>query len=234
MKKLFAISTLFLLFSCEITQEVHFNNDKSGKYSMSVDMSEIASMQQKNTEVIDTTIVVADFIEKNKDTIAKLSNKEQEAIKLLEGFSFKVKNDSITTKFGFDYNFKDLQELNSMYKKIKSIEDFDKLYSKKKQTNYNNDALENLSKLFTYKFKGNNFYINAMPEYFKKLSNNLSIPNLSQMMKFKFIYTFDREVKKIDNKNVKILYNQKGIEIDVNLEDMMNNPEMFNTKIKLK
>jgi hypothetical protein len=108
------------LTSCNVTESIVFNNDMSGDYQSSFDMSpmmQIAGSQgpskpESEMKKMDTTIVFNDLYETHKDSIAALSSEEKAKLEKLKGTTVKVNMDEANNIFEF-----------SIIKPFKSVND---------------------------------------------------------------------------------------------------------------
>lgn len=251
MKKYTLVVLITLLFvSCEIVQETQFEENGSGRYSLGFDMSEMMKMgspsksKDSNSKEMDTIIHFADLLELKKDSISKLSKKEQKKLEDLKNFSLFIKTDSVNKKFEMriDYNFKDLEDLKLFGEKlkgqnIKELSLFNDKINKKNAKGENSKGLEELTKSFETTFNKHRFTSKiskkALDKAEKKKDTSMTPDNpMVNMMRFKVRYLFPYRIKHVDNKNARILSNFKGVEISTNLYELNNNPRFFDLEIE--
>lgn len=236
-------SLLFL--SCEIVQEVRFNPDGSGNFTLGINVFDLSSLSKNSggkmpmNKQLDTLFVMSDFIERKKDSISKLSTEEQEKIKQLKDFSFRIKLDTILRKGKLDilYNFSDIKELKKFGDKLKSQNinslnstiDILKDTEKKKKFGFFDVSKRD------FKFNKRKFSSKINSETLKKVKHNTLKNNpMMKMFQFKTRYIFPYKIKKIDNENAKILSDSKSVELSTSLYDIINDPESSNLTIKFK
>lgn len=240
---------MILLVSCEIVQETKFKTDGSGTYSLGFDLSEMMKMgsgleSKKENKQIDTVIVFAELLNTKKDSIAKLTKEQQEKLKNLEHFSLNIKTDTVSKKFKMkiNYDFKDVAELKLFSEKLKDqdIKELELLTNKTKSLKSGGKSkLPDFNKSYNTVFNNKKFSVKLTKQGLKEAKKNkdttLTKNNpMADLVKFKSIYYFPHKIKKISNKNARILSDFKGIEITGNLYDINNNPKLFDVDIEFE
>lgn len=111
-----------LLVGCQFSEDLHINEDGTGKISFNFDGSEIMQMggdkiTEGKEEVIDSTLVFKDFLEEKKDSIAQLPKEEQEKLKKLESFKMHMLMNPQSKEMKFDLysEFKKVEELGDVF-----------------------------------------------------------------------------------------------------------------------
>ena len=94
-KVLLGAMVIALISSCNFTEEIHLNENGSGKLSIQFDGSEMMEMggeelAKTDEKAVDSIISFKDFLEEKKDSIAQLSPQEQAKLKKLEPFSLRM------------------------------------------------------------------------------------------------------------------------------------------------
>ncbi|HBK71081.1 MAG TPA: hypothetical protein DDZ39_05385 [Flavobacteriaceae bacterium] len=240
---------ILILNSCEIVQEINFNEDGSGKYNLGFDMSEMMKMggtkSDSTNQQIDTIIVFAKFLEEKKDSIAKLSKEEQEKINLLKDFDMYIKSDTVTKqlKMNIGYTFKNANELEHFHEKLKdqNIKELD-LFGSKIKSEKGDDkkgGIPNLNEAFTTTFSKKKFTrkitAKALADAIKKKDTSMKKDNpMSDMIRFKQRFTFPYKIKSVSNKNTRILPDFKGIEQEANMYDLNYNPNYFDVEVEFE
>lgn len=54
------------------------------------------------------------------------------------------------------------------------------------------------------------------------------------MIRYKQVFRFPYRVKEVNNERAKILSDFKGIELEANLYEINNNPDIFNLEVKFE
>jgi len=243
------IISLFILTSCEIVQETKFESNGSGRYSLGFDLSEMMKMgkstkEGKNNKQLDTLIIFSEFLNVKKDSISKLSKEKQDKIKQLENFSLYIKADSISKKFEMKiiYIFDDISELKLFSEKLKgqNIKELELLSNKTKNTKKNKDnGIPDFNKFYNTTFNRERFSTKISPkglvESEKNKDTTMTKDNpMADMIRFKSRYLFPYKIKSVNNENVRILPNFKGIEISGNLFEINNNPKYFDVNVEFE
>ena len=245
------IATL-VLTSCEIVQEINFKEDGSGKYNLGFDMSEMMKMggsskSDSTNQQIDTLIIFSKMLEEKKDSIAKLSKEEQEKIAFLKDFDLYIKSDSISKqlKMNIGYHFKDIADLERFHEKLsgQNIKELDifssKIKPKSDKKSDKKDEIPNFNEHYTTTFSRKKFTLKisdiGLEEALKKKDTAMKKDNpMADMIRFKQRYIFPYKIKNVNNKNVKILSDFKGIELNANMYDLNYNPKYFDVEIEFE
>ncbi len=253
LKNLLALSICILIFSsCEIVQEIKFEENGGGKYSLGFDMSEMMKMgatsksDSSKAKQLDTLINFSKFLEERKDSIAKLSKKEREKIELLKDFELYMKSDTATNQLvmNINYYFKDINDLNKFGEKlkdqnVKELDLFNKQLKPKNKKDSSDDAFPDFNKSFTTTFTKKKFTRKitekAYHDAVKKKDTTMKKDNpMSNMIRFKQRFIFPYKIKSVSNKNVRILSDFKGIEQDANFYEMNNDPTFFDVEVEFE
>jgi len=254
LKSILLLSICMLVFSsCEIVQEIKFEENGSGKYSLGFDMSEMMKMganQTKNdsssAKQIDTVINFAKFLEDKKDSISKLSKKERDKINQLKDFELTMKSDTTTNQLvmNISYYFKNISDLDKFGEKlknqnIKELDLFGKQLKTDKKKDSSNSGIPNFNESFTTTFSSKQFTrkitAKAYKDAIKKKDTSMKKDNpMSNMIRFKQRFIFPFKIKSVNNKNVRILSDFKGIEQSANFYEMNNDPRFFDVEIEFE
>ena len=115
MKKLIVlIAFLSLLTSCNVTESIVFNEDGSGEFISSFDMSVMMEKmkemgaggeEESKGRIMDTTMVFADIMETFKDSIASLPEDKQEIFEAVKNMymTMNMNEDTGEMKIGYWY-----------------------------------------------------------------------------------------------------------------------------------
>ncbi len=254
---LILVFALIALQSCQIKEEIQFNEDGSGTYEMGFDMSEMLKMGQTTNDsvpskVVDTLINFSTFLDEKKDSIASLSLEEQEKLELLRPLQFsmnaneaesQMKMDlkyAFTTiddisKFGEAIKLADIKELNEMMNPMGGKEVPQDSTEKK-------DDMDNpfaMSTSFETRFSKTSFSRKMTTEAIEKAMQKKDTTMkkddpFADAIRFKQVYKFPYKVKSVSNPNAKILSNFMGIEIEANMFEMNNDPKFFNVEVEFE
>ena len=116
--------SLSILTSCNFTEEITFNEDGSGEFILSYDMSQVMkklnqdmggeqNKEEKEKVKLDSIVYFKDMLVEKADSIATLPIEEQEQLKSLETVVMKMRMDEANGvfDFGFGSSFASLDEL---------------------------------------------------------------------------------------------------------------------------
>ncbi|MEY8782042.1 hypothetical protein AB9K32_16530 [Allomuricauda sp. XS_ASV26] len=243
MKKLkyVIISILGLLASCNFTEELHLNEDGSGKLSIKFDGSEMMDMAgnemaKENEEAIDSIISFKDFLEEHKDSIAQLPQEEQAKLKKLEPFNMHMVMNPDTKEMKFDLfsDFKDVNQVNDAFNA------FHNASSIGNKTNTQQGPIQPAEQPteVKYTFKKNKFSRTA-----KILDQELFQQQLDSMQggemflsgsTYTLKYHFPRKIKSTSAKEATFSQDGKTLIFEVNFLDMMNDPTILDLEVELE
>ncbi|WP_452227993.1 MULTISPECIES: hypothetical protein [unclassified Lacinutrix] len=255
---LLAIASVFLLTSCNFTEEISFNPDGSGEFVMRYDMSEVMKTMEemgggKNDDgkekiKLDSVMYFKDMLVEKADSIATLSAEEQAKLKNLENIVIKMKMDEEAGVFdmGFGSTFTNLKNLPEALEKIEEA---------KKMNSENNSqfgkmgesaitkASESIFEYVDFSYDGKTFSrfikedYEIAPEDLEALDAEISEMGDSKevfdAMSYTLVYTFPKEIKSVTNKNAVISDDKKSVTLKMNFIDMIKAPEKMALDVKL-
>ena len=232
-----------LILACNFTEEIHFNEDGSGKLNIHFDGNEmmemVASMDSTSTpeKAIDSTLVFKDLLEEKKDSIAKLSPEEQAKLKKLEPFSIRMVVNEAEGKMNFDMfsEFKNVAEVNDAFNAFQEASKLGPSPSGNSPTPMKNS---NPSTEVKYTFDGNTFSRSVAitdQELFEKGLDSLQGAEMFLSgSTYTFKYHFPKRVKKVNVEGATFSMDGKTMVYEVNFMDMMKNPESINLEVELE
>ncbi len=243
--------TIVTFTSCEIVQEVKFEENGSGTYSLGFDMSEMMKMganrpseKEEYKKQIDTLIDFEEYIIEKKDSIQKLSKEEQKKIENLKDFKLYLKSDTLTNQLVMKiaYDFKNVEDIKDFSKKLgnQNIKEL-QLFTKQIQGNQGQQKspLPDFNEVFETKFSKTTFSSKitqkSLEDAQKKKDTTMTKDNpMANLIRFKQRFVFPYKIKKVSNENVRILPDFKGVEIEANMYEMNNNPKFFDIAIEFE
>lgn len=257
---LFLLVSLFLLTSCNFTEEITFNEDGSGEFIMSYDMSEV--MKTLNEEMgggekkegkekvkMDSVVKFKDLLVEKADSIATLPQEEQDRIKSLESIVMKMKMDEDKGIFnlGVGSTFTSLNELPEALKKIDEAKSFnsqqDQTFSKMGDSEVAK-ASENMFEYIDFSYDGKTFSRSLKKDYeqssedLEALNNEISemgeSKEMFESMSYTLIYNFPKAVKSVTNKNAEISNDGKTVTLTMNFIDVIKSPELMTLDVVLE
>ncbi len=140
------------------------------------------------------------------------------------------------------YTFDDVSELKLFGEKLKgqNIKELELLSNKTKNMKKDKDnGIPDFNKFYNTTFNRERFSVKISPkglaESEKNKDTTLTKDNpMADMIRFKSRYLFPYKIKKVNNENVRILPDFKGIEISGNLFEINNNPKYFDVNVEFE
>jgi phosphoribosyl-AMP cyclohydrolase len=185
------ILTAFLVHSCTIIQEYHFNKDFSGNTQLSVDMGSFMQMMAG----MDSTGASTQNMKDSLDFIFTENVKKLEELGI-KNVKYGWKEDS--NVLFMSYDFSDIESLNSA------------LNSSNSQNSALSKTLNN--EPHTYFSRKGKTLMYKGPKSEKDVSNK-DMESMADYYQYSLIFNFDRKVKKVDNPNVTISPDNKKVEL---------------------
>ncbi|WP_196886265.1 hypothetical protein [Aureivirga sp. CE67] len=257
MKKiLLLLVTSVALFSCSMKERIVFNEDMTGKYEMSIDLTpmlEFANSMgggskndaKKKNLTYDTIAHFDDFIELYKDS---LDSPEKQRLSKLKGLTMQSKfNEESGEAFIKVYkDFDSMDDLNLMHQnfnyamdKSKQNSGIDGIEKKSKGTPKVNDNVEYSYKRRTFKRTSK-----ALPKNEESNEDDLNkedndrfkkmIKMLGKTMDYEIEYVFPRKIKKVSTDKAMISEDGKTLRINYDLQVVLDKPETMSFEVKLK
>lgn len=244
MKKLLFLFLAVTLVSCVFTEELHIKNDGSGSYAFKMDMSKMMVAMKdmgadndsikKAPEKIDSIIFFKDILEDKKDSVAKLSEEEQEILKSLEDLKIHLKMNEEENQMNMDFlfDFNSVNELKNMNDKVQRAQAMND--SKKQQNNFKSNT--NVE----YSFTNNTFARKVTPKDLTEEEQEAYETNIKQASSmfdetvYRIVYHFEGEIKSVSIAGAKISDDRKTMTIEMPMDTIMKNPFLLDFKVKLK
>jgi len=242
------LSLAIFLLGCNFTEDLYLNEDGSGKISLKFDGSQLMQigsekMFSNKKEIIDTTIVFKHFLEKNKDSISKLTMKQQEKLKRLAKFKMDMVMNSVSKEMKFDLNsqFMKVSALGDLFNDFKTASEVSNGNQKKSVSQSAPVSLPSDDKegsRVSYSFKKNIF--KRTTEIIDQEILNKSADSLEQMRFFlasstyKLNYHFPKKIKKISAEKAMFSQDGKSFTMEVDFLDYMKNPKLLDIEVELE
>jgi hypothetical protein len=230
-----------LVSSCNFTEEIHLNDDGSGKLSINFDGSEMMDMagdeMMKNGEkAIDSIISFKSFLEEKKDSIATLSATEQAKLKKLEPFKLHMIMNPETKEMKFDMfsEFKNITEVSDAFNTFQEASSIG--------PGGNNKAapagMGNQSTEVEYSFTSNTFKRTA--KIIDSVLQQQSVDSLAGAEMFlsgsmyKLKYHFPRRVKSSSIETATYSADGKTLFFEIDFLSYLKNPDTLNIEVELE
>ncbi len=232
---------LALVSACNFTEEIHLNDDGSGKISINFDGSEMMEMageemMKSGEKAIDSVISFKSFLEEKKDSIATLSLEEQARLKKLEPFSMHMIMNPETKEMKFDMysEFKNLEEVGDAFNTFQDASSIGP-GSKNQASSARNGTQGSEVK---YAFNANTFTRKA--RIVDSVLQQQSLDSLagaemflsSSMYRLK--YHFPRRVKSASVESATFSADGKTLFYEVSFLSYMKNPDTLNIEVELE
>ncbi len=209
---LFTIAVLFL-GSCSITQEYHFNKDLSGTYSFDIKMADLINMMQ-SMDTSGNMMSSMDTLDRSFTEI-EIKYKEAGAKNVKVGW----KDDKTTIHINFD--FANIEDLNSVLENS----------STESGMNFMNNNSKTPGKI-THKGKRSLSF--DFPEINNDSTSMKGMESMKDYITVETIFSFDRRIKSINNKNAVISDDKKSFKFSGKLDKLLNKDFTLDTDVKLK
>ncbi|MGQ7946681.1 hypothetical protein [Flavobacterium sp. WC2509] len=246
-KFLLLFTFLFLLVSCNFTENIDVQADGTGKFSLEIDGSGFMAMAgdqalqgmnaKKDTKSIDSTFSFKQIFEKNKDSIAKLSVEQQTALKKLENVLINIKMNSETKQLLLSMNlpFKSVNELDGLMENMSSLKNLKGKSDKKDNPVAMISGMSNSNAKLSFNYNGKKFSrIVIMPkDQIKKITaDSLGMAKMFfASSKYTLKYHFPKVVKSVSNPDAMFSADRKTITVEYPFMDYSENPEKLNLNV---
>ncbi len=248
-KFLLLVLSLTLLTSCQLTEEVTFDAKGSGIYSLNIDMSQMMAMgnemshkndslkSKKIPEKKDTIISIAKFLEKNKDSIKKLSQEEQAALNALKDAKIRIALDEAKDQMLMQYiiPFKNVKDLSTINDKLKQL---NKLNKNKTDKGLNDLQKKMPQAKVTYKFSKHKFRRIVTPASKKAqktdTTKNDQMTQMLGMFSYKLIYHFPYKIKSVSYDKALLTADGKTLIIEMPMNTLVEDPELLDFEVRFE
>ncbi|MHA7058631.1 hypothetical protein ACWGOQ_0015510 [Aquimarina sp. M1] len=237
-----------LLVGCQFSEDLHINEDGSGKISFSFDGSEIMEMagdkvNEGKEEIIDSTLVFKEFLEEKKDSIATLPKEEQEKLKKLENFKMHMlmNPESLEMKFDLYSEFTTVEELDDVFNSFKTASSIGNKNTPSPAASPVGDPLSSSEgedpTRVVYSYKKNKF--KRVTEILDREKLKKSLDSIEQMRmflassKYKINYHFPKKIKKISSDKALFSQDGKSFTLEVGFLEFMENPKVLDVEVEL-
>jgi hypothetical protein len=189
---------------------------------------------------IDTIINIKQFLEEKKDSISKLSAKDQQKLKSLEKYKIHMTMDSETSEMIYDIStdFKSVSEANDITNSLENAGDFMPSDSgvKTEETKEEEDSPQVVG--VDYSFKNGIFKRDAYIKDEKMHQQQVdSMKNAEAFMgnaKYTLKYTFPRPIKKSSAEDASYSLDKKTITVQRGFLEYFKNPDVLDLEVELE
>ena len=252
MKKILLLFiAVITMTSCQLTEEVAFNEDGSGTYNFAIDMSAMMSMKEnkktgENEEVhkpkkTDSIIYVKDLFEKYKDSIKNLSASEKAFMERMKNATMRMQIDEEAEKMIMTLSspFKSVEDLKNISEDFRKIDKLKNAEDGKKEENSIDHMFSEMNKAsVSYTFSKHKFsrkisIIENEEEKADKEANKTdekidkSMADMMKMFGYKIIYHFPGKIKNVSYKDAMLGTDGKTLIIQTTLDKIDKNPKLL-------
>jgi hypothetical protein len=243
LKLLAFFCAVLTLSSCQFTETMVLNEDGSGALSVEANLNEMMAfggqaMADSMPMKLDTLIVMRQFLEAKKDSIATLSKEQQEKLKKMENFNIHLQMDSEAGVMVYDVatQFKNVAEANDILNHLELAGSIIPDPSGKTEVKKEEDAPEIIG--VNYSFNNGIFKRNA---YIKDPAlHQKEVDSLQQAAAFMggsnytLKYTFPKKITKASNPNATYSLDGKTITVQQPFLEYFKNPDLLDLEITLE
>ena len=230
-----------LASACNFTEEIHINEDGSGKLSINFDGSEMMEMAgeemaKTNEKPIDSIISFKDFLEEKKDSIAQLPIEEQEKLKKLEPFNMRMVMNPEKKEMMFDLysEFKNVSEVNDAFG---AFQDASSIGGKSNPQQGPMNPAEQPTEV-DYSFNKNKFSRKAKivdQELFQQQLDSLQGAEMFLSgSTYTLKYHFPKKIKSTTAEDATFSQDGKTLIYEVNFMELMKNPSVLDLEVELE
>jgi len=230
-----------LASACNFTEEIHINEDGSGKLSINFDGSEMMEMAgeemaKTNEKPIDSIISFKTFLEEKKDSIAQLPKEEQEKLKKLEPFHMRMVMNPEKKEMMFDLfsEFKNVSEVNDAFG---AFQDASSIGGKSNPQQGPMKPAEQPTEV-NYTFNKNKFTRTAKivdQELFEQQLDSLQGAEMFLSgSTYTLKYHFPKKIKSTTAEDATFSQDGKTLIYEVNFMELMKNPSVLDLEVELE
>ncbi|KQB43080.1 hypothetical protein RCH33_600 [Flavobacterium daejeonense] len=244
--KLLSLSLLLItLTSCNFTENIEVQPDGTGKFSLEMDGAGLMAMAgeklgnelgtKNNSKAIDSTFTFKEIFEAKKDSIAKLSAEQQNALKKLESFVMKIKMNPEAKQLLFSMNtpFKSVNELGGLIDGMSALKDIKGKSDKNSNPAAMMSGMNNAQLSFNY--DGKNFSRKAIVDKNAMAKIAADSTGMTKMIfassKYTLKYHFPKAVKSVSNPDALFSADRKTITVEYPFTEYTENPEKLNLNV---
>lgn len=211
-KLLFLALTALMLKACTVSQEYSFNEDYSGTFYGTIDMSSLVALTKMDSsqETDNSFDSLYQTVQQLKDSLSKVKGYSQ-----VDAY-WDAEAGIITIR----YDFENLEVVNSGV--FMGFDEFQKTKNNSKKS----------PPLF--EAKGKSFFFDNSSLIVDEYVNDSSTTSMSSFFNYKLTLNFPNEVKGVNNDNFTLGEDGKSVNLEAPLFDIMGKEQNYKAKIKLK
>ena len=218
-QKLTLFSTIIFALtfsSCTISQEYKFNDDFSGRSETKIDMSGLINVMK----AMDTTGEGGDL-----DTISESFAEIEDILKREGAKNINLGWNDEKTVIILEYGFDNIEILNKL---INEADPMELLFSEKKDESKKTKGNQ-------FILKNNNKLIFKAPEIGNDtIFTGEDMASMKEYYKYDLTFSFNKKIKKINNKNAILGEDKRSLSFNGNIFDMFADPKKTSFKVSLE
>lgn len=231
--------SLFLLISCQFTEEISFKPDGSGTYNFLVDMSSTLALTENNDSLetktyqkYDSIVQFKDLLESKKAEIQKMSPQDRATMESLKDMKMRIQMDEANKLLLMNLflDFKDISIINNMQEKFIKAQSLQKNDLESKNDIKNNDV--------SYSYNGKSFkrivkMLKLSKDDQAKFDENMESQKMflgSSLYKIK--YNFPETIKDFNLNGAILSEDGKSLLYEIPMDSILNNPKLLDFEVK--
>lgn len=242
-KLLALFAAAIFVTSCQFTETLVLNEDGSGSLSVEANLNEMMAfggqMMADSMKVkLDTLIVMSQFLEAKKDSIAKLSKEQQTRLKKMENFNIHMLMDTEANVMVYDVStqFKKVAEANDILNTLQQAGSIIPDPSASTEVKGDADAPDIIG--VTYSFNAGIFkrdaYIKDQALHQKEVDSLQQAAAFMGGSNYTLKYTFPKKIMKASNPNATYSLDGKTITVQQPFLEYFKNPDLLDLEITLE
>ena len=243
LKLLSLFALVFTIVSCQFTETMILNEDGSGSMAVEVNLSEMmafggSAMADSMVTKMDTIISMKQFFEEKKDSIAKLSEKEQQELKRLENFNIRMKVDSEAAEMLYDIStdFKNVNDANDILSGLGPLGNLLPDPDANTKIEQKDDSPDFIGTTYSYsngRFK-RDAYIKDEKMHQQQMDSMKQAEAFMGGANYTLKYTFPRKIKKVSNEEAIFSEDKKTIILQKPFLEYLKNPDVLDLEVELE
>ena len=241
------IAVLICMCSCNFTEEIHVEENGSGKISLKFDGSQLlqtmnemgAPSSEEFEKPIDSIVSFKEVFDEKRDSISKLPQEEQDKLKKLENFKMHMIMNQEKQLMKFDL-FSDFTSVSDIGNVLNDFQNASAMTSTQTVNGESKSAVKSQkpSSEVTYAFSKNTFSRKVKiidQELFQKsLEDSKQTESFLTGSTYTFKYHFPRKVKSTTAKDATFTVDGKTMVYEVSFLEMMKDPESISFEVELE
>lgn len=230
---------MFLISSCHFKEDIYIKEDGSGRIEADCSRDENIYMKFEgdeyfaNEEFVDSTYVVKEVIEQEKENYSRFLEKHQLLLRKYEDVKVHIKKDSYSKEYrkSISLPFKNLNDVEDLTKVLDYVDDLQNNYPMKPEGKRTHLA---------YTFDGTtfkrNFKVLNQANYDEYKGTIESYKKVLDITSFSYTanYHFPRKIKSVSNPEAVLSKDKKTLTLKQSLIDCLDKPDLAFLEVVLE